>query len=258
MEVVCFGSGSKGNAFLVRSRRAAVLVDAGFGPRALRDSLLRCGIGDHELAAILVTHEHSDHVRGLVGFLRRQSCPVLATSGTLQALRLEGVRQLPLHPGRWVEIGDLAFQPVPVAHDAAEPIGLTIASASARAALFTDLGSVSDAVRAELREAHLVILEANHDRDLLENGPYPSWLKRRIASPYGHLSNDDAAEAARSCGPQLRALWLAHLSEENNRPQLARSCVARELGLHRDVRLLTLPQRGFCSWPADEPRSPQG
>lgn len=248
MEIVSFGSSSRGNAFLFRTARTAVLVDAGFSPGFLRDCLLQCGIADHELSAILVTHEHADHIRGLSGLLRWHSCPVLATTGTLRALQLDSAKRIVLRQGEWIEIGDLAFQAIPVPHDANEPIGLRIATRGANVAFFTDLGSLTFEVSEALRRATFAIVEANHDRHLLEHGPYPPWLKRRIASRHGHLSNDEAAAAACLCGSQLQGLWLAHLSEENNRPELALACVRRRLFPHQDVPVTVLPARGFRRW----------
>ncbi len=248
MDVYCFGSSSRGNAFLFRTRRCALLVDAGFSPRYLRRALLACGIGDHELTAILITHEHSDHVRGLQRLLDWQSCPVLATPGTFRALRLDGHRFVTLRPEQWLEIGDLALQAVPVQHDASEPIGLRIATEAVLVAFFTDAGRVTDEMRTALSEANFVVLEANHDRRLLAASSYPDWLKRRIASPLGHLSNDDAAAAMRDCGTHLRTLWLAHLSEENNRPELAVGTVRRALPTGGVVSLTALPPHGCFHW----------
>lgn len=252
MEIISFGSSSRGNAFLFRTSRTSVLVDAGFSPRYLRESLLRCGIADHQLTAILVTHEHADHIRGLAGLLRWQSCPVVATAGTLQALRLDAAHEVVLRPGDWIEIGELALRAIPVPHDANEPIGLHIVTDKASVAFFTDLGSLTLDVTATLQQVTFAIVEANHDRQLLDSGPYPLWLKRRIASRHGHLSNDDAAAAAGLCSSRLEALWLAHLSEENNHPDLARACVERGLAPDRRVPITPLPARGLYRWSPGE------
>ncbi len=254
MEVFCFGSGSRGNAFVVRVRRTAFLIDAGFPPSVLRTWLARCGIRDQELSAVVITHEHHDHVRGLAGLLRWHSCPVFATRGTLAALKLETARCVRVAPDEWVEVHDLAFCPVAVWHDANEPVGLRIASPEAELALFTDLGSPTSEVIASVRNATLTIIEANHDRTLLEGGPYPEWLKRRITSPYGHLSNDAAAQVVRECGPSTHTVWLAHLSAETNRPELAEAAVRTRLARGQMFAIVSLAQRGFYRWCSDYSR----
>ncbi|MCS7051875.1 MAG: MBL fold metallo-hydrolase [Thermomicrobium sp.] len=250
MEVHCFGSGSGGNAFLLRSDRAAILVDAGFTPSMLRRALRACGVRDHELSAIVITHEHRDHVRGLTGLLRWHSCPVLATDGTFRALRVDWMRRTRLVAGQSLEVGDLVILPIATAHDANEPIGLRVTAPRASLALFTDLGSVTPEVIDALQTATLVVLEANHDPMLLATGPYPAWLKRRIASPVGHLSNDQAAHAAAHLSPAVQMLWLAHLSEENNRPELAVGTVRERLRDAGGVPVFPLPPRGLVTWKA--------
>ncbi len=245
MDVFCFGSGSEGNAFLVRTQRTSILIDAGLAPTTLRRLLRSSGVGDHELTAIVVTHEHHDHVRGLAGLLRWQSCPVVTTAGTDAVLRLEFGRRLMVTYRHWLEIGDLALYPVPVPHDASEPFGLRLATSHAEIALFTDLGTVTDEVLAALSRADLIVLEANHDRDLLWRGPYPEWLKRRIASPGGHLSNDQAAHALAQLSGPPRTIWLAHLSQKNNDPRLALGTVRARLDSPCPHQLDVLPQGGM-------------
>jgi len=245
VEVFCFGSGSEGNAFLVRTQRTSILIDAGLAATTLRRLLHSIGVGDHELTAIVVTHEHHDHVRGLAGLLRWQSCPVVTTAGTDAVLRLGSARRLTVRYQHWLEIGDLALYPVPVPHNAREPFGLRLATCHAETALFTDLGTVTDEVLAALSRANLIVLEANHDRDLLWRGPYPDWLKRRIASPAGHLSNDQAAYALAHLSGSPRTIWLAHLSQQNNDPRLALATVRARFGSPCPHQLDVLPQAGM-------------
>lgn len=252
MEFYCFGSGSRGNAFLVRAGRTVVLIDAGLPPHTLRAALHRCGIQDDDLTAIIISHEHSDHVQGLKRLLSWHSCPVWATEGTHVALDLDGSRKAILEPERPLEIGPLRIEPVPVSHDANEPVGFLLSTGHATVALFTDLGLVTRRILQALTLADLVVLEANHDRAMLLMGPYPEWLKRRITSPFGHLSNDAAAEALAQIPLRPRTIWLAHLSQENNRPHLAIETVQRSVPPLSLSGLMALPQRGrLVRWTAE-------
>ncbi len=252
MRVVSLGSGSSGNALLIQHGGTSLLLDAGLSCRDLRTRLASFGVGDHDLTAILISHEHHDHIRGLAQFLRYQSCQVLATAGTLHALDPgPGFPCVRLVPGKAVEVGTLTIVPIAVSHDALEPVGFVLSDGLAMAAIFTDLGTVDRAVYEALHAAQLVVLEANYDRELLVRGSYPWPLKRRILSSQGHLSNDEcAATLARLDLSPVREIWLAHLSAENNTPRHALHAVQTALGGsdHR-LAIRALPRRGApVSW----------
>lgn len=258
MQLHCFGSGSRGNAFLLRIGEVSLLIDAGLPPTTLRSLLHRCDIGDHGLTAIIITHEHHDHVRGLKPLLNRQSCSVWATRGTHRALGLERQRCAFFVPGEWLDFGIVGILPVPVSHDANEPIGLRLSAGSVSVAVFTDLGLVTPEVRQALEDAHLIVLEANHDQEMLAQSSYPYWLKARITSALGHLDNEAAARALAAVRSRPQEIWLAHLSEENNHPDLALSIVRRHLRQPDVTQLVVLPQRGqIVSWQASREETPR-
>ena len=216
-------SGSTGNSYYIGSRSAGVLLDAGRSARQLEQALKRCEVDPLAIQGILITHEHSDHVSGVRVLAKKYKLPVFASQGTLMALEssLEGVE-------RWVledrlELAGMEITPFPTPHDSAQSLGFRITTADHREfALATDLGEVTPCVREHLLGAEFVVVESNHDREMLRCGPYPYYLKRRILSERGHLSNGDCAAFL----PELvragaRRILLAHLSRENNTPALA-------------------------------------
>ncbi|MBC7098421.1 MBL fold metallo-hydrolase [Candidatus Bipolaricaulota bacterium] len=238
MRVLSLGSGSSGNAFLVEAPRGWVLVDAGLPWRELRRRAAKVGVQLDCPSAVLLTHEHTDHVRGLSTLLRR-GAEVWASPGTLRAL---GV------PGHAItgeeEILGLSLRPFRVSHDAAQPLGFRFEVDGAAFGLATDLGQVTQQVFSALSGCRLVVLEANHDLPLLLSGPYPWHLKMRIMSPRGHLSNDEAARVVAGLSRKgLQAVFLAHLSQENNSPALALEAVARAMDGWAGRLYLTYPDR---------------
>lgn len=216
-------SGSTGNSYYIGSKSAGVLIDAGRSARQMEGMLKLCGIDPLAVHAILVTHEHSDHVSGLRVFAKKYGVPVFCTPGTLSALGTAAA-EFEARPLRAeLTIGDMAITHFPVSHDCAQPVGYRIHTADGRVvALATDLGFLSDEVKAGLLEADLVVLESNHDIDMLRFGPYPYPLKQRVLSDRGHLSNAACAAFL----PELlragtRRFVLGHLSRQNNTPELA-------------------------------------
>lgn len=231
MKLWVLGSGSRGNAVLVESGECRVLIDAGFGPRILQRRLRSTGIAPESIEGCVVTHEHSDHVRGATKAVRRWSWPIFATPGTIEHSRLAhhplsfgGTMLVAFQAGRTLEFSELDVTTFRTPHDASDPIGVVVTArkTGARAAICTDVGHASRAVREHVSDVDILLLESNHDEAMLWNGPYPPWLQRRIASNHGHLSNRACADLVRdSVTPRLRQVVLAHLSEQNNTPTLA-------------------------------------
>ena len=237
MRVCALGSGSTGNALLVEGPEGLILVDAGLSWRELKARASRGGFSLAHLRAVVLTHEHADHVRGL-DTLARRGIPVLATGGTLRALGLEGTAVVP-----GMELAGLRIFPFSVSHDAAEPVGYRFECNGLRLGLATDLGQVTPEVMRHLHGCQTVVLEANHDLGMLLAGPYPWPLKTRIMGPYGHLANDDAGQALRTLQGEARAVLLAHLSQENNTPALALETVALALDGWKGRLYLAYPDR---------------
>ena len=246
LAVTSLGSGSSGNALLVRTEEAVLLVDCGIGVRRLQRALAAVGLTVADIDAVLISHEHSDHIQELPRFVQQRTA-ILSTRGSARAANVptglwEEMRER--HP---VRLADLEIVAIPVCHDAAEPCGFLIRSAAGSVTVVTDLGCHSPAAAEAIAESRLVVLEANHDEALLRRGPYPERLQRRILSDSGHLSNASCAELlARAIqgSTQPPTVWLAHLSETNNRPHLAKQTVQRRLaqvGMRLDLH--ALPRR---------------
>jgi len=223
MKVVVLASGSRGNAVLVRSGKSAIMFDLGISPRKLKFRLQELREDISDLKAIFVSHEHTDHVYGLEHFCRKLLVPVLATQGTLDAFQMPAVpARRAFRAGEDIRIDSLTVQAFRVSHDAAEPVGFVIADGHSRVGLATDLGCSNALVQERLRGADLVILESNHDVEMLKRGPYTWPLKQRILGRSGHLSNADCARLLHKIEKSgLKKVVLAHLSENNNDPELA-------------------------------------
>lgn len=235
MQFISFASGSSGNCALLRGGGVNLLIDAGISMRRIRLALQSQGLAPGDLSAVLITHEHADHVSGLTMLTKYTEVPVWASAGTAAALAAEGkcaeknLRALP--PERAVDIGELRILGVPLMHDAAEPLGYRIEGERSAAAVLTDLGVLTESVRSAARGCRFAVVETNHDPELLRRGPYPPALKRRIAGDRGHLSNEAGAElAAVLAVAGAQELLLGHLSRENNRPELALAAVRRRVG----------------------------
>jgi phosphoribosyl 1,2-cyclic phosphodiesterase len=262
VQVWALASGSSGNAYLLRAGDTLVLLDCGLGIRALESRLATLGYRPDALAAVLVTHEHSDHVAGVTSLLRRYpTVPLYASAGTLRAAARRIPAEATTHvvcADRSFIVGHFAVHPFAVPHDAAEPVHYRFNTGRARACVLTDLGHVPPAVQAQLRDVELLVLEFNHDADQLAHGPYHAMLKRRIASPVGHLSNGDAGACLTGAlGRDHQAVWLAHLSEINNSQRRAGEAArqaARAAG-YPDLPI-QIAARGALSlhWDLDAPR----
>lgn len=229
MRFALLGSGSRGNGTLIEADGNCVLVDCGFSVRETERRLGRLGCGGEDLAAILVTHEHSDHVRGVAALGRKYEVPIWCTHGTARAAGLEGaVHHISVHEP--LGFGGLQVQPFAVPHDAREPCQFVFGDGASRVGVLTDTGMSTPHIREHLDGCDALVLEANHDAHMLANGPYPEPLKARVGGDYGHLSN---AQAALLLGEldtsRLSHIVAAHLSDKNNTPALAQRALSDAL-----------------------------
>ncbi len=239
-------SGSTGNACLIVENTTAILIDAGIGPRIMAKRMQPFGIGLADLSACFLTHEHSDHIHALSTVTFPKTLPLVSNTATWQAV----CRQIPLaeqHPFRQlatqdlISIGDLTLQSLPTSHDGVESVGYLVYGKNGDCLLFvTDLGVPSAWLPQAIKMADHVVLEANHDLEMLKSGPYPWYLKQRVAGKQGHLSNLQTAEIlAENLTSRTQDLVLAHLSRTNNRPELAVRTV-REMLIRSDANLQQL------------------
>jgi phosphoribosyl 1,2-cyclic phosphodiesterase len=218
------GSGSSGNATLFSDGSAHILVDVGLSGRETTRRLRECGLGPEDISGIVVSHEHGDHCRGVGPFAKDLDIPVFITDAAYQAsnLSLDSGRVRRIETGRAFDVGSMVFTPFSVPHDAADPIGLTVEGDGAKVAIVLDLGYISALVVERLKGCDGIILESNHDANMLQIGPYPWSLKQRVNGKLGHLSNETVAEYLRNgFDGKARHVVLAHLSEKNNLPELA-------------------------------------
>lgn len=235
MRFALLGSGSRGNATLVQARDTLVMVDCGFALAETEARLARLGVAPEDVDALLITHEHGDHASGAALFAHRYDIPVWCTAGTLAACGKFDLERAELfNPQESFVVGALEISPVTVPHDAREPTQFTFHDGGVRLGVLTDTGHATPHILRLLSECAALILECNHDRGMLEQGPYPAKLKKRVGGPLGHLSNAQAAEllGQLDCS-HLQHVVAAHLSEKNNMPELARSALAQALGCER-------------------------
>lgn len=234
LRVVVLGSGSSGNAVVVESGKGRLLVDAGFSCREIEKRMKAVGVDPDSISAIVLTHEHEDHVRGAARFAKRHPVPVYATRGTFAGCELPEevlARAETIESGRRFEVAGFEVEPFQIPHDAREPVGFVLEdSAGRRIGLASDIGSRSRLAWGRLVELDLLILETNHDLDMLRNGPYPWALKQRVAGRHGHLSNGEASDGLPELlSDRLRQLVLYHLSRVNNTAALAAATVGDAL-----------------------------
>lgn len=233
MKLWVLGSGSGGNAVLVETTRSRILVDAGFAPRVLKKRLAVAEVSPESIEAVVVTHEHTDHIKGVAAAARKWGWTIVSTAGTRMMCPDWAELRTILTPRKSsVVVGDFHLETVPVSHDANEPIAVIVTSIAegSRAGIVYDLGHVSETVLRALDKLDLLLIEANHDEGMLRAGPYPPSVQARIRGKFGHLSNRDAAQAAsQSIHSGLNNIVLAHLSEKNNTPRTALGTVGDSL-----------------------------
>lgn len=248
MRFASLGSGSRGNATLVEAGDTCVLVDCGFSAREAERRLQRLGRSARDLGAILVTHEHSDHIGGVATLARRHGLPVYATEGTARGTALAALATLHLIDTRCVlQLGALTVQPVAVPHDAGEPCQFLFRQGKKAFGLLTDLGSITPAVADAYRACDALMLECNHDSAMLAAGPYPYFLKRRVGGARGHLSNAQAAQLLATLDvARLQRVVMSHLSATNNTEALARSALLPVLA--RSDAILAADQALGLDW----------
>jgi phosphoribosyl 1,2-cyclic phosphodiesterase len=245
----CLGSGSEGNALLVEAGGTRVLVDCGFGIRETIARLGRLEVAPESIAAIVVTHEHTDHIGGVAAFAGRFGTPVWLTFGTLSAVA-ERFAALPRVCGfdshDAFAIDGIEVRPFPVPHDAREPVQFVLTDGRWRLGVLTDLGVSTAHVEASLSGCDALVLECNHDRDMLANGDYPDPLKQRISGKFGHLDNEAAAGLlSRLDNSRLKHLFAAHLSQHNNKRELASAALAGVLNCTQEWIGIADQQEGF-------------
>jgi len=228
VQIHILASGSTGNAIYLNIGQARILVDAGISARRIEQGLAAIGVKAGDLDAVLITHEHSDHIKGLEVLTRKHELPIYTRERTREAIpgqeKMTGCKWQNIDQD--FSIGALEIRAFGISHDAADPVGFCFHYKQYKWVIVTDLGIVTPGVEKALSGADLAVLESNHDPDLLKNGPYPSFLKQRILGKQGHLSNQDTAALLCRIAPLKRMqVFLAHLSQQNNRPQLAEQTV---------------------------------
>ena len=244
MRIVTFASGSTGNCCLVSDGGVNVLIDAGISARRIVQGLGVLGLAPQDVCGVLITHEHSDHISGLPVLVKRTGMRIFAPSELGEVLKrvkpelYESIDYIP--PDGGLCVGDVRITAFPTPHDASASFGYRI-EGSEVFAFATDTGHISDELLEGLQGADTVVIEANHDKVMLKNGPYPPFLKQRVLSKHGHLSNDDCAKLACLLADSgTRQIILGHLSQQNNTPEAAETAVSEALS-GRNVKIYTAP-----------------
>lgn len=255
MRFCSLGSGSEGNALIVEVKSGAaisrVMMDCGFGLAETELRLAKTGLVPDDLDAIVVTHEHADHIGGVARFARKHSIPVWLTHGTAKVLSERSIPQVLLHyvdPHEAFAVGGVGVIPFTVPHDANEPVQYVFTDGAYRLGVLTDVGTTTPHIEASLSDCDALVLEANHDLKMLREGPYPHSLKLRVAGKFGHLDNQQAAALlGRIKSPKLKHILAAHLSKQNNSEDLARQAFAQALICEPDWVGIARQDEGF-SW----------
>jgi phosphoribosyl 1,2-cyclic phosphodiesterase len=245
MQICSLASGSRGNSILIESNDSRILIDAGLSALKIKNALMTLRIEPNSVDAIVITHAHRDHVNGAGVFSNQFKIPVWGHPDTLDRLSYLFSRNQNVKP--WTgsfKIKDMNLKPFAVSHDAIPTVGYKIQSNSKTIVICTDIGMITSGVENNLKEADLLVIESNHDPDMLRNGPYPLELKNRISSNVGHLSNyDTGALLKRILNHKMEQILLAHLSEENNSPDLAKKTVLEFIGSQFEDQIAIIEQQ---------------
>lgn len=251
LKFISFGSGSSGNCYYLGTATDGLMIDIGVGIRSLKKHCRDYGIQLSNVKRLLITHDHADHIKSVGSFSYDYDVPVYTTRQVHHGIdhnycitrKVADDKKLLLEPFKPLQMGDFKVEAFPVPHDASENVGFEIEAEGIVFVMITDIGAVTDEIRERISHANYLVIEANHDVEMLMSGPYPEYLKKRILSSSGHLSNEDCAKAlAENMTEQLKHVWLCHLSEENNHPELARKTVETVLRSYgivpgKDVKL---------------------
>lgn len=245
-------SGSSGNAALLSWENTHLLIDMGISCRRITQALAKLGLTPDDLSAVLITHEHTDHIGGLATYIKKYRTRILCTPGTARQLsyRLAGIEPLlrPVPLGNHYELGDVTISLLPTSHDCRESAAFRIDTPDGAVGYLTDTGYILQETGERLLGSDLLVLESNHDVEMVRSGPYPYQLKQRVLGELGHLSNDIAARYAADCARAgTRSIVLAHLSDENNTPQVALNTVGRLLEAVGYTGSLSVAPRGELS-----------
>lgn len=234
LKFISFGSGSSGNCYYLATATDGMIIDIGVGIRTLKKHCKEYGIHLSSVHRVLITHDHADHIKSVGSFSYEYKVPVYATPLVHKGIdhnycitrKVSDEMKKKLELNMPVQLGDFTVEAFPVPHDASENVGYEIKAEGVTFVIMTDAGSMTDDMKERISRADYLVIEANHDVEMLKNGPYPEYLKKRILSGSGHLSNDDCGKAlAENMSEHLKHVWLCHLSEENNHPELARKTV---------------------------------
>jgi len=227
LQFTVLSSGSTGNATVVQGEDRTIMIDAGLSAKKIDELMKQQGITGHDLDAILVTHEHSDHIKGLGAFARKYELQIFANEATWGAMEkhvgvISPQQRVIIETGEQIKLGQLEIQSYPISHDAIDPVGYSFQQRGEKLGVATDLGYVSDKVRQHIEDCDVLVLESNHDTEMLRVGKYPWNIKRRILSDVGHLSNVAAGEALLELmTDRTKRIYLAHLSLDHNQMDLA-------------------------------------
>lgn len=246
MKVCSIASGSSGNCIYVGDGEDHILIDAGVSRKRIVEGLEQIGVAPEKISGIFITHEHIDHIVGLPIMTKRYGIPIFATGGTLDGICMKDKKKeisrdslYQLHADEAVQIGKLRIMPFSISHDAAEPVCYSVESGGRKLGMVTDLGVFDEYIVDRLSGSNVLFVEANHDISMLEAGKYPYKLKRRILSERGHLSNEDSGRlVCRLMHQKLKTVVLAHLSKENNYPELAHAAVKCQIWEEMGVNTL--------------------